>query len=142
MGKNVRLSHKLISVQKEGKDWVSTFDTKAGKKVNPSQSFVLPVLFVIPFCWCFSQIIRSKALVITSPAYVTADIVASGKDAVIPEAKELRDVYYPPVASVTIAYPNDAFKVRKDFGVLFLASFAYYSLTLQYFRNLSSASVI
>lgn len=63
------------------------------------------ILFV-----CFHQTIESKSVVMTAPGYVASTIVGGGQS-VVPEANELEDVYYPPVASVTIAYPNDAFKV-------------------------------
>lgn len=45
----------------------------------------------------------------TSPAYVTSTIFG-GENGVVPEASLLDNVNYPPVGSVTIAYPNDAFK--------------------------------
>lgn len=97
LGNKVRLSHKLIKVSKDGSNWLSTFSTDSNSVVT----------------------IRSKSLVITSPGYVTGPIVGDETSGVVPEAKELSDIYYPPVASVTIAYPNDAFKKPlKGFGHL------------------------
>jgi len=90
MGSKVRTSHKLVKVEKDKKsssdEWLATFETGKGIKV-----------------------IRSKALIITSPAYVTAPIVG-GLGGVLPEASALDKINYPPVASVTVAYPNEAFK--------------------------------
>jgi len=85
----VRLSHKLVSVARGpgGEGWISTFETGKTKKT-----------------------IKSKTLVLTAPAWAVAPIVG-GSNGVLPEAKALEKVYYPPVASVTVAYPNDAFKV-------------------------------
>ncbi|KAJ1428611.1 hypothetical protein B484DRAFT_413292 [Ochromonadaceae sp. CCMP2298] len=95
LGNKVKTGYKLLSVARDGEDWLSTFDTATGKKT-----------------------IRSKALILTAPGYVTSEIVG-GPNGVVPEAKELGDVRYPPVASVTIAYPNDAFKKPlKGFGHL------------------------
>lgn len=87
LGDNVLLSHKLIKVSKTSDGcWLSEFQTPKGKKN-----------------------IRSKSIVVTSPGYVTADIIG-GEGNLLPEASLLKDVYYPPVVSVTIAYPNSAFK--------------------------------
>lgn len=51
------------------------------------------------------QVFHSRSVIMTAPGYVAAKLVG-GEDGVLPEAKALGDVYYPPVASVTIAYPN------------------------------------
>eukprot|EP01038_Epipyxis_sp_PR26KG_P007265 gene7265-9904_t len=95
LGTKVRVSHKLIDVKQDGSSWLSTFETPSGKKV-----------------------IKSKSVVVTSPGYVTSNIVG-GEKGIVPKASDLGDVYYPPVASVTIAYPNDAFKFQlRGFGHL------------------------
>lgn len=89
------LSHKLVKVLRDGDSWLSVFETSAGK----------------------TKQVRSKALVLTSPAYVTSGIM--GGSGVLPAAEELSNVNYPPVASVTVAYPNEAFKVPvRGFGHL------------------------
>ena len=89
------LSHKLVKVLRDGDSWVSVFETSSGK----------------------TKQVRSKALILTSPAYVTSGIMGEG--GVLPAAEELSNVNYPPVASVTVAYPNDAFKVPvRGFGHL------------------------
>jgi len=91
----VLLSHKLVKVLRDGDSWVSVFETSSGK----------------------TKQVRSKALILTSPAYVTSGIMSEG--GVLPAAEELSNVNYPPVASVTVAYPNDAFKVPvRGFGHL------------------------
>lgn len=94
---NVRLSHKLVDISRDSSNsssthWIATFQTPTGNKS-----------------------IRTRALLLTAPAYVTAPLVAAiastNKEAtLLPEAKELDIVNYPPVASVTVAYPNSAFK--------------------------------
>lgn len=85
----VKLSHKLKSVSRseDGPGWISTFETPNG-----------------------DVSIKSKVLLVTAPSYVVAPIVGS-EGGVLPEAKALENIYYPPVASVTVAYPNDAFNV-------------------------------
>ncbi len=52
--------------------------------------------------------VKCKALLLTSPAYATSEVLTPH---VLPAAWELKKINYPPVASVTLAYPNDAFKV-------------------------------
>jgi len=95
LGKKVLLSHKLVKVLRDGDSWVSVFETSSGK----------------------TKQVRSKALILTSPAYVTSGIMSEG--GVLPAAEELSNVNYPLVASVTVAYPNDSFKVPvRGFGHL------------------------
>jgi oxygen-dependent protoporphyrinogen oxidase len=56
--------------------------------------------------------IRAKAILFTSPAHVTSQILSQSEGEGFDQAaKELNKIYYPPVASVTLAYPNEAFKV-------------------------------
>lgn len=47
-----------------------------------------------------------QALAITAPAHVVHKLLQP----LVPEAARLADVYYPPVASVTLAYPKTAFR--------------------------------
>lgn len=94
-----RVSHKLVSVQKDAEGrWVSSFETPDGLKT-----------------------LRSKSLLLTAPGYVTSKITG-GADGIVPVSEELNNINYPPVASVTIAYPNSAFKdgppKRAGFGHL------------------------
>ncbi len=94
-----RVSHKLVSVQKDAEGrWVSSFETPDGLKT-----------------------LRSKSLLLTAPGYVTAKITG-GADGIVPVSEKLDNINYPPVASVTIAYPDSAFKdgppKRAGFGHL------------------------
>jgi oxygen-dependent protoporphyrinogen oxidase len=73
--------------------------------------FIITIPIIMSNLPSYYQVLRSDALVLTAPGYVAAQIVGSEKG-VLPEASELEKIYYPPVASVTIAYPNEAFKVR------------------------------
>ncbi len=82
----VALNHRLVGVRRadDGSGaWLATFDTPDGETV-----------------------VRARALVSTAPAHAVADVLAP----VMPEAARLKEVYYPPVASVTVAYPKSAFK--------------------------------
>ena len=95
MGNKVRLNRKLVKLTKEGDVWVTVFDTPKGRET-----------------------LRSKTVVLTAPSHVVSGIVG-GKGGVLPEVQVIDSVYYPPVASVTIAYPNDAFvKPLNGFGHL------------------------
>eukprot|EP01032_Pedospumella_encystans_P024553 gene24553-27767_t len=98
LGDKLKLSHKLVNVTKVGNLWASTFETPNGTKT-----------------------ILSKALMVTAPAYVAADILgnpaaaadsADRTSAVLPAAAELSTINYPPVAAVTLAYPTAAFKMK------------------------------
>lgn len=62
---------------------------------------------------CSEQTVRSKALVVTSPSLVTAEVLGNKEHGVLPEAAELARINCPPVASVTVAYPDSAFKVLR-----------------------------
>mmetsp|Transcript_18650 Transcript_18650/g.18747 ORF Transcript_18650/g.18747 Transcript_18650/m.18747 type:complete len:569 (+) Transcript_18650:48-1754(+) len=87
MGERVRVSHKLTNVAKtEDGDWLCTFETPRGRKQ-----------------------IQCTSLLVTAPSYATSAILG-GETGVLPAASQLEKVYYPPVASVTVAYPNSAFK--------------------------------
>lgn len=91
LGNQVLVSHALQKVEKMSDgSWLSTFKTSSGALKK----------------------IKSKALLLTAPAYVTAPLLSGkdGSEGVLPEASELDKIRYPPVASVTVAYPNEAFK--------------------------------
>lgn len=63
-----------------------------------------------------TQMVESRHVVFTSPAYITAEII----EAIAPEASQaLREIYYPPVANVVLAYPDSALKrPLNGFGTL------------------------
>ncbi len=55
-----------------------------------------------------AKTITSHSVVMTAPAYVTSKVV----EAMAPAASAALDkFYYPPVASVTVSYPKDAFRL-------------------------------
>ena len=91
---NVRLNHKLLAVSRDGVTgtYNATFSTPTGNVTY-----------------------RSRVLLITAPAHVVGPLVG-GDRGVVPAASRLSEVYYPPVASVTFAYPNSAFKVTATGG--------------------------
>jgi oxygen-dependent protoporphyrinogen oxidase len=90
--------HVLKRVTKDGNGWLATFATSAGEKH-----------------------VRTKALVVTAPSHVVAPLIG-GEAGPFPEAELLEEVDYPPVVSVTVAYPNTAFRdgppIRPGFGHL------------------------
>ena len=93
---NVRLSHTLISVEEDQSNpnmrFTARFKTPNGEKV-----------------------IKARSIVLTSPAHVTHKLIRN----VLPEVENLENVYYPPVASVTLGYPKTAFrKPLRGFGNL------------------------
>ena len=53
--------------------------------------------------------LRAKSVVFTQPACVVADTV---RDIAPESAKSFEKFYYPPVASVTVAYKRDAFRLE------------------------------
>ncbi|CAM9111004.1 unnamed protein product, partial [Ectocarpus fasciculatus] len=89
----VKQSHELVNLQKDGADWVSSFDTPTGEKT-----------------------FRSKSVLLSMPAYAAAKVLSKARDGsagVVPEAEILNSIRYPGVVSVTLAYPSNAFKVSK-----------------------------
>lgn len=62
------------------------------------------------------QNVEAQQIILTTPAYVNAPILQD----LSPEASQaLREIYYPPVACVVLAYPDEAFSVPLDgFGNL------------------------
>lgn len=86
---DVRTGWKLTALEKDGKKWLATFNDKQ---------------------------IRAATVVCTAPAHAMAPLL---RDIDSSAAEALEKVYYPPVASVTVAYPKSAFKVPlKGFGNL------------------------
>ena len=84
----VKLEWKLTKIEKLGEDnegFRLEYDTPEGPKV-----------------------INATTVVMTAPAYVTSQCV---KDMAPAAAKALDEFYYPPVASVTLSYPDTAFRL-------------------------------
>jgi len=89
LGDKVRVGWKVESVNKEGDMYVTSFTTPEGAKK-----------------------VRSRTVAVTAPAHATSTLLGE----MMPEAKALDNIYYPTVASVTLAYPKDALKddVRRE----------------------------
>lgn len=80
----VRTGWSVEKVAKDGDHYVCTFNTPEG-----------------------AQAVKAKSVVLTSPTRVTCKVAAD----LVPAAAQLEEVYSPPVASVTMAYPKSSFKV-------------------------------
>ncbi|MCL1473262.1 protoporphyrinogen oxidase [Argonema antarcticum] len=85
LGDTVKLGWHLKKLQKSDRQtYIAEFDTPAG----PEQ-------------------VEARTIVLTTPAYVTADLLQP----LIPTASQvLREIPYPPVACVVVAYPQTALK--------------------------------
>ncbi|KAL4430008.1 hypothetical protein ABPG77_004378 [Micractinium sp. CCAP 211/92] len=86
LGGAVRTSWQLQGIAKEGDIYKLTYDTPEGRKE-----------------------VKTRAVALTVPAYVAADLVAE-QSAVAAEA--LKSLDYPPVGAITLAYPESA--IRED----------------------------
>ncbi len=104
----MKLSYKLIELSKDSvnNQWIATFETKDGQKKVRGKHILFGIVLTF-----LRQQIASKSILLTSPAYATAEILRKSDPTFLPEYQELAKIYYPPVASVTTAYPNSAFKV-------------------------------
>ncbi len=61
--------------------------------------------------------IKARYVALTVPAYQLKDV--TGLKELVPEVARLNEIYYPPIASVALAYPLEAFKFPlKGFGNL------------------------
>jgi len=85
LGDTVKLGWHLTTLQKSDRQtYIAEFDTPAG----PEQ-------------------VEARSVVLTTPAYVTADLLQH----LAPTASQaLREIPYPPVACVVVAYPQTALK--------------------------------
>ena len=52
--------------------------------------------------------LKATSVVMTAPAYITSEVV---KDMAPAASEALAKFYYPPVASVTVSYPKDSFRL-------------------------------
>lgn len=94
LGSRLRTRWALQSIAKSDEGYVCEFKTPSGLKR-----------------------IKAKQVVSTAPAHRLNAV--SGLSDIIPEVERLKDVYYPPVASVTLAYPKESFRMPlRGFGNL------------------------
>ncbi|MBD2188189.1 protoporphyrinogen oxidase [Pseudanabaena mucicola] len=83
----------LRSLEKQGDIYISKFDTPTGE-----------------------EIVTSRAVVLTTPAYVTAKLL---QDFLPVASQALKEIFYPTVACVVLAYPKSEFICdMKGFGNL------------------------
>ncbi|NUN64867.1 protoporphyrinogen oxidase [Pseudanabaena biceps] len=82
-GTAVKQKWTLRSLEKQGEVYISKFDTPTGE-----------------------EIVRSRSVVLTTPAYVTAKLLQD----YLPNASQaLSEIFYPTVACVVLAYPKTEF---------------------------------
>lgn len=92
-GTPVKQQWTLRSLQKQGDIYIATFDTPTGE-----------------------EIVKSRSVVLTTPAYVTAKLL---QDYLPVASQALSEIFYPTVACVVLAYPKSEFAYdMKGFGNL------------------------
>jgi protoporphyrinogen/coproporphyrinogen III oxidase len=92
-GTAVKQQWTLRSLEKQGDIYISKFDTPTGEET-----------------------LRSRSVVLTTPAYVTAKIL---QDYLPAASQALNEIFYPTVACVVLAYPKSEFAYdMKGFGNL------------------------
>ncbi len=92
-GTPVKQQWTLRSLQKQGNIYIASFDTPTGE-----------------------EIVKSRSVVLTTPAYVTAKLL---QDYLPVASQALSEIFYPTVACVVLAYPKSEFAYdMKGFGNL------------------------
>ncbi len=92
-GAAVKQQWTLLSLEKQGDIYISKFDTPEGEET-----------------------LRSRSVVLTTPAYVTAKLL---QDYLPSASQALNEIFYPTVACVVLAYPQSEFAYdMKGFGNL------------------------
>jgi oxygen-dependent protoporphyrinogen oxidase len=92
-GTAVKQQWTLISLEKQGEIYISKFDTPIGEET-----------------------VRSRSVVLSTPAYVTAKLL---QDYLPAASQALNEIFYPTVACVVMAYPKSEFAYdMKGFGNL------------------------
>ena len=92
-GTPVKQQWTLRSLQKQGDIYIATFDTPMGE-----------------------EIVKSRSVVLTTPAYVTAKLL---QDYLPVASQALSEIFYPTVACVVLAYPKSEFAYdMRGFGNL------------------------
>ncbi|KAK9804357.1 hypothetical protein WJX72_008949 [[Myrmecia] bisecta] len=81
---NIRVNWKLQDIYKKGDTFVLRYDTPEGPKE-----------------------LKARSVALTVPAYIAADLL---RRECVDAADSLKSLDYPPVAAVTVAYPNSAFR--------------------------------
>ena len=92
-GTPVKQQWTLRSLQKQGDIYIASFDTPTGE-----------------------EIVKSRSVVLTTPAYVTAKLL---QDYLPVASQALSEIFYPTVACVVLAYPKSEFAYdMRGFGNL------------------------